>query len=396
MSKLSIPARTRAIDKRARPAILLLAAAVALPCAPVRGELVMNRPAIHCSQSNQAGGPWREVSPLTSSSQIGDVLFERGAGLFNNFQLGSGVGAGILHELVAAAQWGPNAGVAADGTAQTNVPGIGLQVSVMGADGVERRIKPGALPVVMDKRPVYYDTAGSASQKNSTVTEYIQRLVLTDAAANLPSGELNVTGVDPNITLMLYAINYRQGAVGYGEAIQNFPVWTPGITGVCGSLPFSYQGTGVIGIGGGTGVIVPNKCEVGAYRTIPVSLGDLPLSLFDTPGASSPAKEFSIVLTQCSASAKPTITFADKYGPNTDPHVLNLKPGSRAAEGIGIAMINDTGKVPVRFGAAYDMQRVGDQAVLTLRAHYIRTAPVDGAVKAGIANGSAEFTFEFP
>lgn len=89
------------------------------------------------------------------------------------------------------------------------------------------------------------------------------------------------------------------------------------------------------------------------------------------------------MLTQCSASAKPTITFADKYGPNTDPHVLNLKPGSEAAEGIGIAMINDTGKVPVRFGAAYDMQRVGDQAVLTLRAHYIRTAPVDGAVKAG-------------
>ncbi len=396
MNKPPIPALTHGPDRPARSAIVLLAAAVALPCAPARSELVMNRPAIHCSQSNQAGGPWREVSPLTSSSQIGDVLFERGAGLFNNFQFGSGVSPGVLHELVAAAQWGHNVGVAADGTAQTNVPGIGLQVSVMGADGVERRIKPGALPVVVDKRPVYYDTSGSASQKNSTVTEYIQRLVLTDSAANLPSGELKVTGVDPNITLMLYAVNYQQGKVGYGEVIQSFPVWTPGIAGVCGNQPFSYQGSGVIGIGGGTGVIVPNRCEVGAYRTIEVSLGDLPISIFDTPGATSPSKEFSIVLSQCSAAAKPTITFSDKYGPNPDPHVLNLKPGSETAEGIGIAMIDDAANTPVRHGIAYAMQRVGDQAVLALRAHYVRTAPADGTVKAGIADGSAEFTFEFP
>ncbi|QKH36231.1 type 1 fimbrial protein [Achromobacter pestifer] len=395
MTQHPTPARARR-GKPARPAYALLAAAVTLQCAPAHGELIMTRPAINCTQSNQAGGPWREVAPLTSSSRIGDVLFERGAGLFNNFQFGSGVSPGVLHEMVAAAQWGPNVGVAADGTARTNVPGIGLQVSVMGADGVERRIKPGALPVVMDKRPVYYDTSGSWSQKSSTVTEYIQRLVLLDSPANLPSGELKVTGVDPNIILTLYAINYQQGRVGYGDSIQSFPVWTPGIPGACGNQPFSYQGTGVIGIGGGTGVIVPNKCEVGTYRTIPVSLGDWPVSTFDAPGAASPSKDFSITLSQCSAAAKPTITFADKYGQNADPHVLSLKPGSETAQGIGIAMFNDTANTPVRYGAAYDMQRVGDQAVLALRAHYVRTAPADGAVKAGTADGSAEFTFEFP
>lgn len=386
----------RAPRPAGRPAMALLAALMALQSAPSRGEMSMAHPAIKCTQSNQGGGPWREVTPLTSASQVGDVLFERGAGLFNSFQFGTGISVNVLHELAAAAQWGPNVGVTSDGTARTNVPGIGLQISVMGADGVERRIKPSALPVIMDKRPVYYDTSGSPSQTNSTVTEYIQRLVLIDSPANLPSGELKVTGVDPNITLMLYTVNYQQGVVGYGDLIQAFPTWSPVIPNVCGSQPFTYQGTGVIGLGGGTGVIVPNKCEVGAYRTIPVQLGEWPISTFDAPGATTPSKEFSIALSQCSAAAKPTITFADKNGQNADPHVLNLKPGPETAQGIGIAMVNDLSNAPIRYGTAYDMQRIGDQAVLPMRAHYVRTAPSNGAVTGGIADGSAEFTFEFP
>jgi len=394
--KLTDARPRRAPEYAAKPILALLAVAMTLPGGTVRGELVTSRPAIHCSLSNLGGGPWREVMPLTSASRIGDVLFERGAGLFNTFQLGATGSAGIQHELAAAAQWSANQGVAADGTAQTNVPGIGLQVSAIGADGVERQLRPSPFPVVMDKRPVYFDTSGPEAQENTTVTEYIQRLVLTDSPANLPSGELLVTGVAPNITLTLYTVDYQQGTANYGDNIMDFPAWSPAIPGVCGNQPFDFQGTGVIGLGGGTGVVVPNKCEVGAYRTIPVSLGEWPISIFDAPGATSPSKDFSILLSQCSAAAKPTITFTDKNGQNPDPYVLNLKPGSQTAEGIGIAMVNETGDTPVRYGTAYKMRRVGDQAELALRAHYIRTAPADASVKAGAADGSAEFTFEFP
>lgn len=385
----------RAPGPLSQPGTALLAALMALQCAPSHADMNTLHPAIKCTQSNQGGGPWREVTPLTSSAQAGDVLFERGAGLFNSFQFGSGI-AGVQHELVAAAQWGFNVGVDADGTARTNVPGIGLQISVMGADGIERRIKPSAAPVVMDKRPVLYDTASPPSQTNSTVTEYIQRLVLLDSPANLPSGELKVTGVDPNITLMLYTVNYQQGLTGFGDLILSFPTWTPAIPNICGGQPFTYQGTGIINLGGGGGVIVPNKCEVGTYRTIPVQLGEWPISMFDAPGATSPSKDFSIRLSQCSAKAKPTITFSDKNGQNADPRVLNVKQGPDAAQGIGIAMLNSATKAPILYGTAYDMQRIGDEAVLPLEAHYIRTTPANGTVSAGTADGSAEFTFEFP
>lgn len=275
-------ARPRRTPKyAAKPILALLAVAMTLPGGTARGELVTSRPAIHCSLSNLGGGPWREVMPLTSASRIGDVLFERGAGLFNTFQLGATGSAGIQHELAAAAQWSANQGVAADGTAQTNVSGIGLQVSAIGADGVERQLRPSPFPVVMDKRPVYFDTSGPEAQENTTVTEYIQRLVLTDSPANLPSGELLVTGVAPNITLTLYTVDYQQGMVNYGDYIMDFPAWSPAIPGVCGNQPFDFQGTGVIGLGGGTGVVVPNKCEVGAYRTIPVSLGEAVVASLD-------------------------------------------------------------------------------------------------------------------
>jgi len=390
-------ARRRCAPKlAARPILVLLAAAMTLPGGSAHSELVMSRPATNCSLSNQGGGPWREVTPLTSTSQIGDVLFERGAGLFNNFQFGDAVSSNVLHELVAAAQWNSNAGVDADGTARTNVRGIGLQVSVMGADGVERRVRPGAFPVVMDKRPVYFDTAGSTSQQNSTVTEYIQRLVLTDSAANLPSGKLEVTGVDPNITLTLYTIDYQQDMVGYGDNIQEFPAWSPPIPGVCSNQPHSYQGTGVVGMGGGGGVVLPNKCEVGAFRTIPVSLGEWPVSEFGGLNGTTPSQDFSIELSQCSATARPTITLTDKYGPHRDPNIYSLKPGPQAAEGVAIVIVNKNGGGHAKPGMKYRMTRVGDRAVMELKAHYLLTARDISEIKAGIADGSAEFTFEFP
>lgn len=379
-----------------RPVVALLVSALALPGGAAHGETLSNRPALNCKMSNWAGGPWRDVQPLTSASQKGEILMERGAALYNEFDLGGVTSLRDQHELVAAAKWRFSTGFVDGSIAPTNVAGIGLQVSVMGKDGQERVLKVGdSRPVVLDKAAVTYESTAWPPLKGTTVTNYIQRLILTESPANLPTGELKVTGVIPGITLTLYATDFLKDAIGYGESIVSFPSWA--IPNVCGSTGVSYQGTGIVNLGGGGGVIVPNKCEVGTYRTIPVQLGEWPTSAFATPGATSSEKEFSIVLSNCSAKARPRIRFTDKNGHNADPTVLNIESGPGKAKGIGIIMTNALTNTRITYDGvtSYDLARTGvADATIPLRASYIRTS--SSAVEGGEANGSAEFIFEFP
>ena len=69
---------------------------------------------------------------------------------------------------------------------------------------------------------------------------------------------------------------------------------------------------------------------------------------------------------------------------------------SGGAAGFGIVVKNGLDQQRIRFdGTPYPMRRVGDSADLPLSAAYIRIG-AEGELKAGVADGAAEFTFTFP
>ena len=95
-------------------------------------------------------------------------------------------------------------------------------------------------------------------------------------------------------------------------------------------------------------------------------------------------------------AGKPEIAFRDKYvsAQQADPTILSLKSGGAA--GFGIVVKNGLDQQRIRFdGTPYPMRRVGDSADLPLSAAYIRIG-AEGELKAGVADGAAEFTFTFP
>ncbi|WP_243209634.1 fimbrial protein, partial [Pseudomonas aeruginosa] len=110
----------------------------------------------------------------------------------------------------------------------------------------------------------------------------------------------------------------------------------------------------------------------------------------------STERSFDISLSECAALAKPEIAFRDKYvsAQQADPTILRLKSGGAA--GFGIVVKNGLDQQRIRFdGTPYPMRRVGDSADLPLSAAYIRIG-AEGELKAGVADGAAEFTFTFP
>lgn len=361
-----------------------------LMCSGLNAAMI-NSQAINCGFSNGVGSSWTEVTPLTSSTPVGSILWQRSVGLNTNYVLGPPSG-GIRHELVSAGYWTGGTPLS-EGTAPTNVSGIGFKVAVSSSDGVLRPILQSPSPVAFEKELVQYDSNAGQNQRSSLATNYIQYLILTAPPSQLPSGKLTVDRVDGSAQLMLYAVDLVQGEARLGGSI-NIPV-TNIPNGIC-RTPYPLMGPAIINMGGGGPIPIPNTCQVEAYKTVPVELGRFAINKFPFVGATSTEKPFSIELSQCAVNARPNITFSDKYAQQTGSTILTLDPSKNTAQGFGIVVINGLTEERIRYDATgYEMQRVGDKAQMPLRASYIRTGS-EAELKAGDANGAVEFTFTFP
>ncbi|KVH70050.1 hypothetical protein WJ42_31450 [Burkholderia cepacia] len=157
--------------------------------------------------------------------------------------------------------------------------------------------------------------------------------------------------------------------------------------------PISHTGAGNLGIGIGIGgsVTVPNKCDVLSNGILRVDPGHFPVSRFGAPNATSTPVDFSISLSDCAASAKPTLSFRDKAAQrNADKTLLwsSAPPARAVAQGFNLVTTEASTGEWIAYGdpvsaRQYPMKRVGDMATIPLRAQYIRT-------------GAAELTFTFP
>lgn len=352
---------------------------------------MINSAAIDCRFTNRAGQGWTVVNPLTSTTTVGTVLWQRPVGLNFNYSY-SGSSGDVRHELVSAGYWGPGTPLV-DGIAPTNVAGIGFKVLVNSSDGIQRPVLQTPSPVALEKEWVQYDSGSGQGRGSVLVTNYIQQLILSVAPDQLPSGKLIVERIDGSSQLRLYAVDLLQGTAALGASItiptSNIP------QGIC-RAPYLLMGPQIINMGGGGPIIVPNTCLVEAYKTIPVPLGKFSLTSFRRVGETSVPKAFAIELSQCAANAKPTITFNDKFGTGDGQGVLGLKPTPDSAQGFGIILTNELTRQRIQFdGTPYDMQRIGEHARLPLTARYLRIGE-DKELKAGDADGAAEFTFSFP
>lgn len=353
-----------------------------------------------CTWSHKLGSRWNPLRPqLSSAAQVSDVLSERRAIVTTDFAY---VGYGNVtdeFELIVAAIWEPRAAVDQQGWAKTNVPGVSMAILANG-----QAVKPGNLPVVVAKHVLAINDGKPKPHQDSVNTILAQQLVLASPLDQLPSdGPLSVTGVAVGAGFTLYAMNFPKGMYQIGQAIPRFPSY-PGGPQICVSTKLGpLLGSAIMGLGaGGSEVVFSNACEAGLTQTKTVQLGSYSLRDFPSQGATSEEQPFDITLGKCSALAKPKISFTAKHGASADKTVLKLDPkaddrGLPPAKGVGIVMINAATNKRIEFGKFYDMARAGaDSASIFLRASYLRTAAHPAQMAGGHANGTAEFTIEFP
>lgn len=365
MSMRLFPGR---VSLRRRPGAQARQALVLGLCCLTGGQAwALNEVALNCSFGNGKGLPWRVVNELTSGTAKGTVLFARPVSLFLNYKPQASQEA---HELVIGGNWSGVGFPGPYGTVASDVKGIGYRISVDAQDGVKRVIPVDNQPHALDKRVTSFS--------GSTTSDYLQELVLTVDPGELPAGDLKVTSVSGSATLNLWAVDRLKGEASIGSVLavpaDNYP------TGVC-RKPYSP---------------IPKKCKVEVGREINVKLGSVALKNFPRVNDTSTERSFDISLSECAALAKPEIAFRDKYvsAQQADPTILSLKSGGAA--GFGIVVKNGLDQQRIRFdGTPYPMRRVGDSADLPLSAAYIRIG-AEGELKAGVADGAAEFTFTFP
>lgn len=353
--------------------------------------------ALDCTFSNVEATAWRLLTPLTSSTPVGSVLYQRTVSVFVSFNYGGAGGEGA-HELVNAGHW-MSGTVIADGVAQTNVDGIGFKWAGVSDDGVERTLPQRVSPMAVAKSEVI-DPTGGRSKAGVHILRYRQFLVLDKPVSQLPQGKLVVDNLPGNPTVALYAVDLPKGTVSLGGDVTVPEQMIP--PNRCKQKK-TFVGVGNICIGSECQITVPNRCEIQSNMIVPVTLGNFAISNFPSLHATSKPVDFDIALSQCTAAAKPTISFRDKAAtPNPDRTLLQLSAPAdqRVAQGFNIVMTNALTGERIAFGepgaaTEYPMRRTGDMAVMPLRAQYIRTG-ADSELAPGYAGGGAEFSFTFP
>ncbi|WP_236086486.1 fimbrial protein [Pseudomonas aeruginosa] len=351
-------------------------------CLSLQQAWALDEAAVDCSFGNGLGGPWRAVNDLTSSTPKGTVLFVRPVSLFLNYRTTQ---AREPHELILGGNWSGIGYPDPYGTVQTNVSGIGYRISMDGQDGIKRLVPFDSIPHALDRR--------TTSDAGSAINDYLQELVLIADPKDLPGGELRVTSLSGGATLNLWAVDMFKGETVLGGRFDIPGSSTP--NGVC-RKPHRLVGPDAINIGGGPPPPIPKKCRVDVGQNIQVKLGSVALKDFPKVNDTSAARPFSITLSECAVAAKPEVAFRDKYASAAQPDtsVLSLKSGGAA--GFGIVVENELNGQRIHFdGTPYPLRRVGDNADIALKAAYIRTGTA-AELKAGTADGAAEFTFTFP
>lgn len=351
----------------------------------------------NCTSVHRFGTAWSPASPsISSSAQVGDVLAYRTATLTTSFEHNKNSQDNAderKHELVVAAMWQSGSRVTPQGWAPTNVPGISMLISMQG-----HVLTPTGAPVVMAKYSLQPGRQG-------VDTPFTKQLVLSVPPDRLPvdAGAMKVTGFGAGVGLILYAVNLPKDAYAVGQTIASLPSFPENPRACAGANEPAYTGGQIMGLGaGGSDVFFSNACEVGLTQTKEVLMGNYSIREFPSQGSASGARPFDITLSQCSVLARPKISFTAKHGASPDKTVLNLDPNVDAqeqpvAQGFGIIMINDATNQRIEFGKTYDMKRVdADGAQIRLRASYLRTASSPAQMAGGHANGTAEFTIDFP
>lgn len=361
--------------------------------------------AAECEIRGLAGSGWSEVEPLTTQSQVGQVLFERQAPITIRFQPVKLPGAQEKHKLFATAAW-RNPVNTVNNIVNTNVDGIGLKILFQ-----DTVVSSASMGLVMDAQDII-PRDGVSSQ--SVHFAYVQQLVLMAKPEDLPRN-LDVTGVPPNTAMVLGFFTERAGSTAPGQIGAGIPSWQnppptdpPGVK-LCG-MTSVYQGSKIFSMGSNSGaqsITIKHQCDAGAHQNIPVTM--LPAFVADFPaeGAMSAPRPFYIRLNQCSALARPQVKFRAKSGlvAGTDTVLALYGPNANdeiPARGIGVIVVDDQdqrvrfGPVGGAYGPNYAMTPLDGGAQLSLAARYIRTAVGRDGLEGGVANAAAEFTFEFP
>ncbi|AOJ33038.1 fimbrial protein [Burkholderia metallica] len=349
--------------------------------------------ALDCAFSNPDASSWRMITPLTSTTPVGAILYQRTVSLMVSFKYGP---APAARELTSAAHWMPGS-VIADGVAQTNVSGIGFKWAGVSDDGGERTLRQDALPMVTAKTELI--RSGEAGN-DIRMMRFRQFLVLDKPVSQLPQGKLIIKNLPGNPTVAIYAIDFPKGAASIGSTVTVPGQTTP--PNLCKQVK-TFVGVGNVCIGSECEIHVPNRCEIQSNMIVPVTLGNFAISNFPSVNAMSKPVSFDIALSQCAAAAKPSISFRDKAAqPNPDKTLLQLSApaGQTVARGFNIVMTNALTGERIAYGepgtaTQYPMRRTGDMAVMPLRAQYIRTG-ADAELQPGYAGGGAEFSFTFP
>lgn len=349
--------------------------------------------ALGCTFSNADASSWRMITPLTSTTPVGAILYQRTVSLMVSFAYGV---APTAHELVSAAHWMPGS-VVVDGVAQTNVSGIGFKWAGVSDDSSERTLLQSALPMVTAKSELARSVGGG---NDARMVRFRQFLVLDKPVSQLPEGKLVVKSLLGSPTVAIYAIDFPKGVASIGSTVVVPEQTTP--PNLCKQVK-TFVGVGNVCIGSQCEIQVPNRCEIQSNMIVPVTLGNFSINNFPTVNAMSKPVSFDISLSQCAAAAKPLISFRDKATqPNPDKTLLQLSApaGQKVARGFNIVMTNALTGERIAYGepgaaVQYPMRRTGDMAVMPLSAQYIRTG-TDAELGPGYAGGGAEFSLTFP
>lgn len=240
----------------------------------------------------------------------------------------------------------------------TDVEGIGVRVS--------RRIDSAATYYPYTY-PVSSDEAGKLSGKFLSSGQFVVQLIKT--SENPGSGR-----IAPNGRFTSY----------HYDGSPNIPMLTSSF------------------VGAGATVISPS-CEVEAgSRNIAVDFGDVANIDFNGVGSYVGGRDFEIRLTCQGGTIDPykvNIRIDAEQDASNMPGVLKLNNVADSATGVGIQIVQRDGSAEkeIHFNEGINLgsaQTDSSDLVLPLRARYVQTE--SGRVGAGVANGYATFTIEYP
>ncbi|WP_333495293.1 fimbrial protein [Kluyvera sp. CHPC 1.251] len=146
-----------------------------------------------------------------------------------------------------------------------------------------------------------------------------------------------------------------------------------------------------------TGSILAGTCSVDtASKNQSVAMGDVGTIIFSSPGDRSPAQTFSIVLScEENSPTGATVTFSGATATG-DATLLALDSGTDATTGVAIVLSDKEGN-KIDLGSASSVYSLAEASAneMQFNAQYVSLVE-RGAITAGKANATAQFTINYP